>query len=135
MIIVKKLEWFRPYIQSIEHLVPKIKKLRRISAKSGSKERWQHAHGIVSFFNDNSFRITLYTSYHDMVYDKLKPYDTIDLLQYLAHELAHLEHWEHTPQHKHLEVTIMSTFMTRLAQDGYISQEDEMKNGMFYRGK
>jgi hypothetical protein len=135
MIIVKKLEWFRPYIKSIEHLVPKIKKLKRISAKSGDKYRWQHAHGIISYFNDKSFRMTFYTTYHNMVIDKIQPYSTIDLLQYLAHELAHLEHWEHTTSHKHLEVTIMSIFMTRLAQDGYISEEDEEKNGMFYRAR
>jgi predicted metal-dependent hydrolase len=54
------------------------------------------------------------------------------LLQYLAHELAHLEHWDHTPDHKHLECILMSAFMTRLKQDFYVSEEDEMKNGSFY---
>jgi hypothetical protein len=56
----------------------------------------------------------------------------MDLLRYLAHELAHLEHWNHTTGHTQLECIVLSIFMTKLAQEGYISEEDEDKNGVFY---
>jgi hypothetical protein len=132
MNIVKEYEWMSDYIDSVSHLLPKIKKLKKISLKKGNRERWQHCHGLITYHNKQDYRITLYRTYHDMISDKIKPYTTIDLLQYLAHELAHLEHWDHTPDHKHLECILMSAFMTRLKQDFYVSEEDEMKNGSFY---
>jgi hypothetical protein len=132
MIIVKKLEWVRSYVEVVSHLLPKIKQLKKISSKTGNRERFQHCHGLITYFDKKSFRITLYVTWHDTVKDKIVDYSTIDLLQYLAHELAHLEHWDHTPSHKHLECVIMSAFMTKLAQDGYVSEEEEEKNGLFY---
>lgn len=132
MIIVKKLEWMRDYVESVAHLLPKIKQLKKISSKTGNKERYQHCHGLITYFDKKSFRITLYVTFHDILLDKIVEYSTIDLLQYLAHELAHLEHWDHTPSHKQLECIIMGIFMTKLAQEGYISEEEEYKNGLFY---
>jgi len=132
MIIVKKLEWMRNYVESVAHLLPKIKQLKKISSKTGNKERYQHCHGLITYFDKKSFRITLYITYHDVLIDKIIEYSTIDLLQYLAHELAHLEHWDHTTNHKQLECIIMGIFMTKLAQDEYISEEEEYKNGLFY---
>lgn len=132
MKIVKEYEWMRDYIDSVSHLLPKIKKLKKISLKRGNKERWQHCHGLITYCDGKSYRITLYRTYHCMMSDKIKPYSSIDLLQYLAHELSHLEHWDHTPDHKQLECILMQIFMTKLKQDFYVSEEDEMKNGSFY---
>jgi hypothetical protein len=118
MVIVKNLEWLRPYIESVEYLLPKLKKLKRISSKTGNKERWQHSHGLITYFDNKSYRITFYITYHSMSDDKIKQYNTKDLLHFLAHELAHLEHWDHTPQHTLLECTIMSAFMNKLLTEG-----------------
>lgn len=132
MIIVKKLEWMRDYVESVSHLLPKIKQLKKISSTKGNRERYQHFHGLITYFDKKSFRITLYVTYHDTLTDRIINYTTIDLLRYLAHELAHLEHWDHTPSHTHLECVILSIFMTRLAHEGYVSEEEEEKNGLFY---
>jgi hypothetical protein len=132
MIIIRELEWMRGYIDTVTHLLPKIRQLKKISSKKGNKEKWQHFHGLITYFDKKSFRITLYSTYHDMPSDKIVNYSTIDLLQYLAHELAHLEHWDHTPQHKQLECIIMGIFMIRLYNEGYISEEVELKEGRFY---
>ena len=132
MVIVKELEWMRDYIDNVSHLLPKIKQLKKISSKKGNKERWQHCHGLITYFDNKSFRITLYLTYHDILTDKIENYSTIDLLQYLAHELAHLEHWDHTPQHKQLECILMGIFMIRLSNEGYISEEVENSEGKFY---
>jgi hypothetical protein len=132
MVIVKELEWMRSYIESVTHLLPRLKQLKKISSRRGSKVYWQHFHGLITYFDKKSFRITLYVTYHDEHSDKIVNYSTLDILQYLAHELAHLEHWDHTPQHKQLECIIMSIFMTKLTEAGYVSEEDEAKNGKFY---
>lgn len=135
MIIVKELEWMRGYVESVSHLLPKIKQLKKISSRRGSREYWQHFHGLITYFDKKSFRITLYITYHETLSDKIKNYSTIDILQYLAHELSHLEHWDHTPQHKYLENIIMGIFMTKLASEGYVSEEEEEKNGQFHKRK
>jgi hypothetical protein len=135
MLIVKELEWTREYIEAVSHLLPRIKQLKKISSRRGSKEHWQHFHGLITYFDKKSFRITLYITYHETLSDKIKNYSTLDILQYLAHELAHLEHWDHTPQHKQLECVMMVIFMTHLASKGYVSEEDEEANGMFHKRK
>jgi hypothetical protein len=132
MKIVKELSWVKPFIESVSHLLPNIKQLKKISTRRGSKDRWQHFHGLITYYDKKSFRITLYMTYHDMPTDIIKDYSTIDLLQYLAHELAHLDHWDHTPDHKHLECIIQGVFMTKLKQEGYISEEEEEKTGPFF---
>lgn len=129
----KDLAWMEEYIKTVNHLLPKLKQLKKISSRRGNKERWQHSHGLITYYSSKSFRISLYVTYHDMISDKIKNYSTVDLLCYLAHELSHLEHWDHTPAHKQLEAIITGIFMTKLSQDGYISEEYEEKNGLFYK--
>lgn len=128
MKIVKSLEWVRDYINIVSHLLPRIKELKKISSRKANKTYFQHFHGLITYYDKKSFRITLYITYHDVIKGKIASYSKIDILQYLAHELAHLEHWDHSPQHKQLECVILSVFMTKLQQDGYISEEDEFKN-------
>lgn len=135
MKICKELEWVRDYISAVSHLIPKIKQLKKISLRKASRHYWQHFHGLITYYDKKSFRVTLYVTYHDVVTDKIKSYSTIDILQYLAHELSHLEHWDHTPHHKYLECAILGIFMTKLKQDGYISEEQEEKLGNFYNKK
>jgi hypothetical protein len=132
MIITKELSWVRDYISSVKHLIPKIKQLKRISSKRGNKERFQHFHGLITYYDKKSYRITLYVTWHDTLKDRIISYSTIDLLRYLAHELSHLEHWDHTPDHASLESIIMGIFMVKLKQAGYVSEEHEEKNGTFY---
>lgn len=135
MKISKSLEWTRAYIESVAHLLPRIKQLKKISSRRGSKEYFQHFHGLITYFDKKSFRITLYITYHETLKDVIVNYSTIDILQYLAHELAHLEHWDHTTSHKQLECILLGIFMTKLQQDGYISEEEENVNGSFYKRK
>ena len=132
MIIVKELERVRDYNNTVTQVIPKIKQLKRISTRKGNKERFQHFHGLITYFDRKAYRITLYTTWHDRVKDKIVPYSTIDILRYLAHELSHLEHWDHTCDHAGLESIILGIFMVKLKEAGYISEEYEEKNGKFY---
>jgi hypothetical protein len=132
LVIVKELEWVRDYVSSVAHLIPKLKQLKRISSQKGNTERFQHFHGLITYFDKRSYRITLYTTFHDGLKDKVVPYTTIDILQYLAHELSHLEHWDHTPERMQLQCIILSIFMTKLKEAGYISEEAEEKTRSFY---
>jgi len=55
------------------------------------------------------------------------PYSTIDILEILAHELAHtVESFEHTPDHKIMECRIKTIFMKVLKKQKYTCEEDEL---------
>ena len=56
---------------------------------------------------------------------KYRPYTALELLCTLAHELAHIKHWDHTCHHKMLENHITTIFMQKLHKDGYISEEKD----------
>lgn len=123
----------RDYVSSIAHLVPKVKNINKITSKKANPNFGQHFQGSIVYYDNKPERICLYTSYRDRNNPKkIKKYSTIDLLSTLAHELAHLEHWDHTPDHKHLECVILQVFMVQLKSDFYVSEEHENKNGRFY---
>lgn len=133
MIIAKELEWTRSYIESVSQLLPHLRQLKRISVKKANDKQIMRCIGnCTKYFDKFHYRITLYTTY-SMVHSynpltiKVLQYSSIDILRYLAHELAHLEHWDHTPDRLHLECMILSIFMTKLKADGYISEEEEAK--------
>jgi len=55
------------------------------------------------------------------------------MLVHLAHELAHLVHEDHTPEHKKLECKLIRLFMSRLKKDGYISEEAHARKHFYTR--
>lgn len=133
MVIVKELAWMKLYVDSVAPLLPKIKQIKKIAGRKAYPNKGQHFQGIIVYYDKKAYRICIYTTYKDRNdHDKVSEYSTIDLLGHLAHELAHLEHWDHTPDHKHLECVLLSAFMTKLKQEGYISEEEEAQNGLFY---
>ena len=133
MIISKDLEFIREYIELVKHLLPSYKKLKRVTIRKASKTNMQHSNGMITkYFDKAHYRITLFTNFANVesykpLKIKLYNFSTLDILVHLAHELAHMEHWYHTPEHKHLECIIMGMFATRLKENGYTSEEDEMK--------
>lgn len=134
MIIAKELEWVREYVQAVQHLLPELKRLKRISAKKAHKDYVQRVHATCwEYYADHkSYKINLYVSKSSVsslrpLKIKLSRYSTMELLMNLAHELAHLRHWEHTPDHKSLECSIALVFMNMLKNDGYVSEEAEAK--------
>jgi hypothetical protein len=132
--ISPSLAWVGEYLEVVEHLVP-MKKLRRISAKVPRKDFSQNqlCHGQITRYAryKGTFKIMLYTSFisvdriHPEVHLSLKEYSKIDTLSFLAHELAHMVHWDHSPDHKKLEAEITYLFMMKLKASGYVSEEEE----------
>lgn len=136
--ISKELEWFRPYLKKVEHLVP-IHRLEKIVALRPSIKRVHHAHArlveVKGQGNSKLDRVYISMNLHYIktlglkpVKRKVEPFSKIDLLEHLAHELAHLVDFDHTPKHKKLESKIASIFMTLLQKSGYVSEEHELKH-------
>lgn len=129
----KELEWMREYIEAIAHMVPEIKYLRRVGTRKAKRDSIQRFHGICWKYADGkNYRINIYVSNSkvDSLWPlkvKLTKYSTIEILCTMAHELAHLRHFLHTPDHKSLECAITMVFMNMLKNDGYESEEAEAK--------
>lgn len=131
----------RAYIEMVRPILPELKNLKRVVSKKPRKDFTanQSCHGMITKYYDNkNHRIVLYTQYirvdkiHPLVDLSIHNYSTIDQLSFLAHELAHLVHWDHTPYHKLLEAKILGLFMTKLHLEGYISEEDEGELSYYY---
>lgn len=132
MKISPKLEWIREYVESVSDLVP-INKLVHIKGrKPQSNLRKQQTHAVLTEYTDKTFGIVIHT-YSKYVHPetheiKFTPYNSMDILGTLAHELAHLNYINfHCPEHKRLELRIYRRFLTRLKKSGYHSEEEEDK--------
>lgn len=132
MIISKSLEWTRPYIEDIALVIPKVKKIKKIHAMGASLHKIASCYAQLTVDNKSKRHvISIYTNYATVVSLKpfkrvIKPFSKVDILQTLAHELAHVLHWDHTPEHKIVENTIAVMMMQKLQADGYISEEHEL---------
>ena len=145
--ISKRLAWLGPYLNLAQTVIPKIKRLKSIQLIHPKEKCLNRIYGALTHRTDNLYSMTLYIQYNTVVklYPnaklKRKDFSQVDILSVFAHELAHLIHWHHTPQHKMLEAKLTILFMARLAESGYISEENECKQQgkssgiQFYRCK
>lgn len=135
MKISKDLKWLIPFLDAARPLVPKMKKLKKISKNSAQTKKVHRSHAAISFFFETKhYEISMYLQYQkirkfgDPSTVTLGYYTKIDLLTSLAHELAHLYHWDHTPEHKTLESRLTILFMEMLKNSGYTSEEREIRS-------
>lgn len=122
----------RDYISEVEHLVPRIKNLKRITGKKANPNKTQHVQGIITQYSNGHYKISLYITKRVLTDDTIRDYNTVELLGNLAHELSHMLDMQHSPERMKLECAIMTQFMIKLARDGYISEEQEARDGLFY---
>jgi hypothetical protein len=123
--ICQELEWLRPYALLGMMLVPRKHKLARIGKWTLGKSRGKDEFAaLIQRKKGGPHRIWLHTHYYSG--EEEKRFSKIDILNHLAHEIAHMEDWKHTPRHKRLEAKIVRAFMKRLEADGYISEEMEL---------
>jgi len=129
-----ELEWLDEYLSLAHTVIPKTTRLKKVKLVSPQTGKLCRVMGMITQQINGHYTMSLYMKYTSVVrlYPKpkvvLKKYSTIDILCIFAHELAHLEHWFHTPQHKMLEVKLTLLFMAKLSEKGYISEENEKIN-------
>ena len=125
----KSLLWLSTYITSVEKIIPRIKKLTDIRVIRSSVTKRDRMYGELRQYEDGTFTMKLRKSYQHLDFHPLtvtiKKLSKIDILHNLAHELAHLYHWDHTPEHKILENQLLTVFMYKLKQNDYISEEKD----------
>jgi hypothetical protein len=102
-ILSKNMEWSRPFLESVAHVVPlhKVKKITGYTVASPKKPRYEGC--CYSVGNKYNITILLSTTNYKTIYLE-------DALTTLAHELAHLSHWKHSPSHLGETGLILSLF-------------------------
>ena len=130
MKISKEIQWMLPFIHSVEAMIPKVKKLDSIKTIRTSILKRDRMYGELTMFTDNHFGLKIRVKYQYIEFNPLKvtikKLSKVDILSTLAHELAHLYHDTHSPEHKILENQLNTVFMYKLKQQGYISEEKEL---------
>jgi len=111
--------------------VPNNKTLDAIYEIHAHPEKRARCYAQISTSDETHYKIGLYRCYYSTT--RLKPlkrtlrtFSTLDLLMTLAHEIAHLYEWKHTPYRQILECRIGVDLMERAIKLGYTSEEDEM---------
>jgi len=134
ILIFSEYEWMRPFIKEVSHLIPKNKRITKIYSVDIQEDKAQRYLGLCATRNFRSYSIGLYK--RRWWISKWKHYERkrealtltkISILQNLAHEIAHVTHWDHTPERQMLENKIMNIFMRNLLTQGYVSEEREVK--------
>ncbi len=131
MKIGKKIQWLRPYLDAAASYILAFPKLVGVSTKEPPMNQIATSEAVALCDESTGlYNIVLRTSY--ISYIKLRPlkrerkyYTKIYFLCNLAHELAHLDHWDHSPDHKLLEAKLTIVFMEILKSQGYIADENE----------
>jgi hypothetical protein len=121
----KNVAWLEPFFAKAKGLVP-IHKVSAIKGFSVPLEKTECVDGQMTKHEDGYIVITLRT--HNQILRanqngtntayRHKRRMICDVLLVLAHELAHLKYWEHTPEHWELECKIIRRFISELKRRG-----------------
>ena len=129
MYISKDINWLKSFIDEVKPMFPKIKQVKSIKIMKTSYSKRDRAYGQIAEL-DKGYKISIRTSFQHIDFYPLcitlKPFSKIDMLITLAHELSHLYHWTHSPEHKLLENHIANVFMFKLKSDEYKDEENEL---------
>jgi hypothetical protein len=118
-------EWMEVYVNSAIPLMKEGITITRITAWAKSNNRVGKGVQACIITNDeSSFRVYIKTHRHPRG-EEPTPYTKLELLELLAHELAHIVSFDHTPEHKKLEAKLLTIFMNQLESEGYVSSEEE----------
>jgi hypothetical protein len=126
MILSKDISFLSEYLEIAAPFIPDLNKLKRITSIHGRPNTSNLVYGQLWKYKNDTMKMSLYVNYY--LDDKKKYYSTMEILCTFAHELSHLVHWNHSPDHKILECTLTTLFMSKLKMSGYDSEETEMRN-------
>lgn len=108
--------WLKPFVESSRTLVP-LRKLKSIRGYRVTKGKQERSYGSMT---NNNGRYSMALLLQRVPKKKSDPYIDATLsgvLECLAHELAHLSHWDHTIEHFTLQCQILLKFCFVLTQE------------------
>lgn len=112
------VRWLIPFVRAAKPLIP-YQKLKRVHGYHLSTRMGVASSGTITRNTTGHFKISIplndYSIHRPRDSKRAKiievvPNYTWEILSSLAHELAHMVHWEHTPAHMRLEARLMIRF-------------------------
>jgi len=108
---LKGTQWMEPYVASASRLVP-LHRVVNFKAFRVPLNKTIQTDGSCQPLDEKRKRMTisirLWTSNDKRT--RHAPIPLVEALDSLAHELAHIKQWEHTPKHTRLQARIMKRF-------------------------
>ena len=118
-------KWLIPYVELGLTYIPK-KKITLIGEWKLGQRCGRGHHAAILTSDNKNYRVYFQTMYHPRTSKKALEFSKIDIVKTLAHEMAHMKEFDHTPAHTKLDAKLQSAFMNMLTKSGYISEEEEM---------
>ena len=119
----KSVAWLEPFVKAAKGIVP-VHKLTQLKGFKVTLDKVEDTDGQTLVDVNKSVTITLRT--HNHIYRandngthtayRHKPCPTEHMLWTLAHELAHLKEWNHTPTHLKVMSQLLRRFSRVLSQ-------------------
>ena len=116
----KGVAWFEPFYAAVEPMLAKSKRIARVVGYTAPYTSVSLA--ACSTGNQRTFTISVAAWYWlDPERTKKVPVIAQHMLENFAHEVAHVKHWEHTPDHVIFTAKILKKF-------GQVAKEMGLKN-------
>lgn len=128
--LAKDIQWLGPFLRLAKGLVP-IHRIREIRTARTPLDKIEHSVATCGKLPGGFYRIVIKTHYQRQkaigegrfVHSGYARHSKLFVLDSLAHELAHVKHWEHTPQHLVLQSKLLLRFARELERQGFHSTE------------
>jgi hypothetical protein len=112
----KNVLWLKPFVRAARHKIP-LKKIGTIMGYQVRKGSHEQTYGRTTTYHE-TWKVGISILIHSRDTGKLRPCRCETIIFTLAHELAHIVHWEHTPEHFKLQGELIILFYDILKKSG-----------------
>lgn len=114
----KNVAWLKPFVHAARRKVP-LKTIKSIRGYQVPKGKHETTYGSTTYFKKEGWKKAhICLLIRDRRTGKLEPSRAETILLTLIHELAHVVHWEHTPEHFKLQGELVILFYDLLKKSG-----------------
>lgn len=118
MKISKRLKFLIPYLNKDVGKLVNLKKLKAIKTYTIPLNKFDDSDGAIIRYDTNHYVITLRITKNNYLNQTQSLEYLYNILEALAHEISHLKHWNHTPDHYVLTNKIGTLFGKMLKKQG-----------------
>lgn len=133
----EQLSWLKPYLRIASKQI-NLSRLSIVKTTLFDESTVNRQTFAFCTFDGKNYEISIDRFYQTHIHKKgrkckriLKEHSKLEVLELLAHELAHIgnakEFELHSPRHKAIECKLMVKFMAQLQSEGYKNEEIELK--------
>lgn len=134
----KNVKWLKPFVEAASKYI-NVKKITKVKGFRipFSLQELTYATVTINRKNEISINVRIFNQLKVKGKNKHKPASIAQILEHLAHELAHLGEWEHSPAHFELTARIQLEFAKVLRklkiEDTYTTKWSKLNNEQAFK--